>query len=892
MTVSVVIAVLAAVIGAWTSPVRADTVVFQDGFESGTLSSWSTSRNVLVQSSDVRTGAFAARATAGDRAYAVGVLAPPIDEIMVEVAFKLVSGGAHAVNLLRLQTQTPTNVATVFVNESRHLMLRNDVQGMNLWSSTVAGPGSWHVLRLRVAVAGPSSETEVWLDGERIDALSTTLVLGTAPVGRLMLGDNVAGRTFDVLFDDVSASTADVEPPASGCTFDPGTRAVAVIVAAGEARSLRVSGSQILADGAPCGAATVTNTDRISISDPSAGGSATATLDLSGGPFAPGATDEVGDSDEIEFAVDLGDGSGDRFVLAGGTGSESISAGSLGVNLNASELAGVDVDLTAAGVDSWEFSGGGGNDRLDAGGGSVAGSPLPARTAIAGGPGADVLAGGQAGDVLDGGEGFDTVDYSRSTSAVSVTIGDGVAGDGVPGEGDDVLATVEAVIGGPGNDTIQGDASAELLRGGPGNDTLAGGGGDDDLRGEDGDDALTGGPNDDQLVGGPGNDSENGGGFNDLFVQGLQAVYASPPAPVPIPDVGTARASFTVSGVTPGRVFDVDVRIDVEHARTQDLRITAISPSGSRVLLIDRRGNGTSLRGTYFDSDEFTHIRFLGSRPLEGRFHPEWSMELFDGQDVNGTWTLEIVDLVAGSAGTLNTWSVIAIHGSAVANGSDVLSGGGGDRDLADYSGRLSPLAITMQSGADDGQSGEADHVGAGAADIEDLYSGNADDQITGTANPVRWNEIRGGAGSDILVGLAGDDNLRGQDGNDELLGGDGDDTLQGNPGSDGLDGGPGTDWITFGAASSPVTANLTTGVASGDGTDQLVAVENVIGSSSGDSLTGNGSANVLEGRAGNDTLVGLAGNDRLDGGPGTDWLDGGTGTDTCLNGETTTGCP
>lgn len=889
---SVAVAVLAAANAMWASPVRADTVVFQDGFESGTLSSWQSSRNVLVQSSDVRTGSFAARATAGDRAFAVAALAQPLDEIVVEVAFKLVSGGAHAVNLLRLQTPTPTNIATVFVNESRHLMLRNDVQGMNLWSSAVAAPGSWHVLRLRVAVAGPSGETEVWLDGERIDALSSTLVLGTAPVGRLMLGDNVAGRTFAVLFDDVTATTPDVEPPATACTYDPGARAVAVVVAAGEARSIQVSGSQILADGAPCGAATVTNTDRISITDPSVGGSATATLDLSGGPFAPGATDEPGASDEIEIAVNLGDGPGDRLVIAGGPGDDSLLGGTLGLNLNAHELAGVDVDLTASGVESWEILGGGGNDRLDAGGGPVVGSPLPSPAAIRGGSGSDVLVGGQAGDVVDGGEGFDTVDYSRSSGAVSVTIGDGVAGDGVPGEGDDVLGTVEAAIGGPGDDTIQGDGSAELLLGGPGGDTLIGGGGDDDLRGEDGDDSLSGGINDDQLVGGPGDDVEIGGGFNDLFIQGLQAVYPAPAAPATIPDVGTARSSFTVSGVVAGRTFDVDVRLDVEHPRTQDLSITAISPLGTRVRLIDRRGNGTPLRGTYFDSDEVTNIRFLGSRPLEGRFHPEWSMELLDGQNVNGTWTLEVVDLVAGSVGTLNSWSVIAIHGTTVSDGGDVLSGGSGDRDLVDYSGRLSPLVVTMQSGADDGQAGEADDVGAGAADIEDLYSGNADDGITGTANAARWNEIRGGAGNDVLVGLAGDDNLRAQDGNDELFGGDGTDTLQGNPGNDLLDGGPGTDWITFGAANSAVTANLTTGVATGDGADQIVAVENLIGSGSGDSLTGNGSANVLEGRSGNDTIAGLAGNDRLDGGPGTDGLDGGAGTDTCLNGESTTGCP
>jgi hypothetical protein len=46
----------------------------------------------------------------------------------------------------------------------------------------------------------------VWYDGQRIAALSVTQNLGTAAIGRLMLGDNVKGRTFTVLFDDVDAS--------------------------------------------------------------------------------------------------------------------------------------------------------------------------------------------------------------------------------------------------------------------------------------------------------------------------------------------------------------------------------------------------------------------------------------------------------------------------------------------------------------------------------------------------------------------------------------------------------------------------------------------------------------------------------------------------------------
>ena len=49
---------------------------------------------------------------------------------------------------------------------------------------------------------------EVWLDGVRVDALSTATVnLGTTPVGRMQIGDVQSGRSYDVAFDDATFGT-------------------------------------------------------------------------------------------------------------------------------------------------------------------------------------------------------------------------------------------------------------------------------------------------------------------------------------------------------------------------------------------------------------------------------------------------------------------------------------------------------------------------------------------------------------------------------------------------------------------------------------------------------------------------------------------------------------
>ena len=94
-----------------------------------------------------------------------------------------------------------------------------------------------------------------------------------------------------------------------------------------------------------------------------------------------------------------------------------------------------------------------------------------------------------------------------------------VANDGLAGEGDTVLPTVENVNGGSGDDTILAGpaAVANRLRGGGGADTLGGGGGGDNLIGQSGADRLFGHDGADalNLVDGVGHDRGDGGAGTD-----------------------------------------------------------------------------------------------------------------------------------------------------------------------------------------------------------------------------------------------------------------------------------------------------------------------------------------------------------------------------------------
>jgi Ca2+-binding RTX toxin-like protein len=112
-----------------------------------------------------------------------------------------------------------------------------------------------------------------------------------------------------------------------------------------------------------------------------------------------------------------------------------------------------------------------GNDTLD-GGNNI--------DIVNGGTGNDVLLGRLGNDSYIGGGGVDTANFSGSAAAVSVNLTTGNAN----GEGADVLANVENVVGSAFND---------ILVGNPGDNTLRGRDGNDRLRGLDGTDRCDGG---------------------------------------------------------------------------------------------------------------------------------------------------------------------------------------------------------------------------------------------------------------------------------------------------------------------------------------------------------------------------------------------------------------
>jgi hypothetical protein len=204
-------------------------------------------------------------------------------------------------------------------------------------------------------------------------------------------------------------------------------------------------------------------------------------------------------------------------VLRGGGGDDLLIGGpGTDVADHSTSGSGVLVDLAAGtatgqGTDTlWSIEGAIGSAYADVLSGDEGNNSL---SGIGGG---DRLVGRGGNDTLDGGDGADTAAYSTSGSRVVVDLRTGTAS----GDGNDVLRSVENVVGSSRADTLIGNAGANVLDGMKGADTIRGGEGDDTLRGGRGADILTGGQGADLVYGGDGTDRLTGSAGADQFFGG------------------------------------------------------------------------------------------------------------------------------------------------------------------------------------------------------------------------------------------------------------------------------------------------------------------------------------------------------------------------------------
>lgn len=279
-----------------------------------------------------------------------------------------------------------------------------------------------------------------------------------------------------------------VDDPAAGGSF------VSYVAAPGEANLLYSLGIQ---DG------------RLRLQDGFGAVAITSTLPCTTEQDPRFASCPAGDLVRLEFS--LGDGAdtgssgmGGQFplVMSGGDGPDTLYGGP-----RDDELYG------DAGVDN--IAGYGGSDWLD------------------GGPGADQL----WGDGFYGGSaappGIDVAAYDTRSDPVIASL-DGVANDGVAGEGDLIGNDVEVIVGGSNDDALTGSPDPDGLVGSGGADTIDGQGGEDVLDGGAGNDTILARDGSKDAVDcGPGMDSATVDPSDTLV--GCESVLLPPPSPPVVP---------------------------------------------------------------------------------------------------------------------------------------------------------------------------------------------------------------------------------------------------------------------------------------------------------------------------------------------------------------------
>ncbi|HEX2881346.1 MAG TPA: proprotein convertase P-domain-containing protein, partial [Polyangiaceae bacterium] len=140
--------------------------------------------------------------------------------------------------------------------------------------------------------------------------------------------------------------------------------------------------------------------------------------------------------------------------------------------------------------------------------------------------------------------------------------------------------------------------------------------------------------------------------------------YTSSDVPVTITTGPSNATSDIVVPSGAGRVGTLEVALNIDHNRMEDLNVSLTAPDGNTVGLFSAVGSPTAgvqtTMNLVLDDTAATPIDYLDNTVARMRAQPTAAhrLEWFNGQAVTGTWTLNVNDTLADNGGTLQGWSI------------------------------------------------------------------------------------------------------------------------------------------------------------------------------------------------------------------------------------------
>ncbi len=134
---------------------------------------------------------------------------------------------------------------------------------------------------------------------------------------------------------------------------------------------------------------------------------------------------------------------------------------------------------------------------------------------------------------------------------------------------------------------------------------------------------------------------------------------ASTDVPKAISATGTPIVTSTLNISASGTINDVNLlNLGITHTYVQDLVVKLKSPAGTEVTLFSQICSSQDNVLTNFDDAGLAYSSLPCPPTNNGTYQPLQALSAFNGQNLNGTWTLTVQDVADQDGGSLNSWSL------------------------------------------------------------------------------------------------------------------------------------------------------------------------------------------------------------------------------------------